>query len=91
MESKEIIFGIGIVFVLIILGIFCTKSMISGISGTESSLTKAICDQNNYCEDYEISCNGQEVVKMTPTGATIQFSESWEDPRTQEDKEILCN
>lgn len=54
------------------------------------SHTKAICDGNNYCEDYEIFCKDKKVVKMTPTGAVIQFSEDWEDPRDEEIRSNSC-
>jgi len=52
--------------------------------------TKAICDENNFCQDYEISCSNGEVVKMTPvTGAFIQHSPDWQDPRKNK-SEIVC-
>ena len=83
--------GFGMILILVVLGIFCTKNIISGLSETESSLTKAICDENNYCEDYQIVCKGKEMVGLNPTGAAVQFSEDWKDPRTQEDRKIICN
>ena len=91
MVNKVIIFEIGIIFVLAVLGVFCTKNIISGFSVSENSLTKAICNENNYCEDYEIVCTGKEIVGLNPTGAAIQFSEDWRDPRSDKDKEINCN
>ncbi len=54
------------------------------------SWTKAICDENNYCEDYEITCNKNISTKITPTGYGIQHEENWEDPRDQEMIEKLC-
>lgn len=55
------------------------------------SYTKAICDKNNYCEDYEIFCKDKKIVKMNPiTGAVIQFSEDWEDPRDEEIRNDFC-
>jgi hypothetical protein len=52
--------------------------------------TKAICNSDNYCQDYEISCYDNTFVKMTPTGAAIHFSESWRDPRTENLINKLC-
>ncbi len=52
--------------------------------------TKAICDETNYCEDYEIECNKNEVVKMTATGYSIQDKENRKDPRGEQDLEKLC-
>jgi len=53
-------------------------------------MTKAVCTEDNYCEDYEIVCKNNKVIKLTPTGAAIQFSQNWEDPRTPEKREISC-
>ena len=52
--------------------------------------TKAVCNETNYCEDYEITCQDDEVVSMNPTGAAIQFSNDWEDPRNEEIIERIC-
>ena len=42
------------------------------------SHTKAICDDQNLCQDYEIFCENNEIVKMNPiTGAVVQFPEDW--------------
>ena len=53
------------------------------------SYTKAFCNETNYCQDYEIKCDGEKIIEMAPiTGATIQLPKNWEDPR---EKENLCN
>lgn len=54
------------------------------------SHTKAICDKNNYCQDYEIVCENEKIVDMNPTGAIVQFPDEWHDPRDNETKEKLC-
>lgn len=90
MKNKITIFCLSILFLFMILGIFYIKNILLRIADKENSLTKAICDNKNYCEDYEILCKGEEVIKLTPTGAAIQFSEDWKDPRSQEEREILC-
>ena len=55
------------------------------------SLTKAICNQTNYCQDYQIICEKSKIIQLTPiTGAVAQFSEDWIDSRTDESKEIKC-
>lgn len=46
------------------------------------SYTKAICNSTNFCQDYEITCNNNEVVSKTPiSGAVIQHEQNWKDPR----------
>jgi len=58
---------------------------------SEYTYTKAICDERNYCEDNEIKCRGNKVISITPiTGAAVQFSEDWEDPRDEKEIERLC-
>lgn len=54
------------------------------------SHTKAICDENNFCEDYEIQCNGEKILSITPTGFAVQFSEDWRDLRDGETKNRMC-
>jgi len=56
------------------------------------SFTKAICTEDNYCQDYEIMCKGNKTMSMTPiTGAAVQFSENWEDPRNEETIRRFCD
>lgn len=52
--------------------------------------TKAICDDQNYCEDYEIVCEQKKVKSFTPTGMAIQNSNNWNDSRTPEQIEEMC-
>ena len=55
------------------------------------SFTKAICTTKNFCQDYEIFCKKQEVIGMSPiTGAAVQFSENWQDPRSPELRNKFC-
>jgi hypothetical protein len=71
------------------------------ISSTEANIlqesvnlhawTKAICNKDNFCQDYLIECNDQETLKITPiAGSMAQFDASWQDPRTLEQRERLC-
>jgi hypothetical protein len=56
-----------------------------------NSYTKAICDENNYCQDYHIFCKKESLIKMSPiTGAAIQFPSTWEDERDQETIDKIC-
>lgn len=54
------------------------------------SYTKAICDENNFCQDYEVACLNGEVQNIQPiSGAVIQHTSDWEDPRKNK-SEIKC-
>ena len=56
------------------------------------SYTKAICDENKYCQDYEIVCNGNEIIESKPiTGAAVQQMPDWEDPRDEKIINSFCN
>lgn len=51
--------------------------------------TKAVCSGNS-CQDFLITCSGDEFVEMEPLTGLVSFSDSWEDPRSLEDREKLC-
>ena len=84
-----------VILLLITISIFLIYSNISkknltGKAVTDyHTLTKAICNETNYCQDYEISCNGKQVISLNPiTGAAVQKSENWEDPRNKSEREL---
>ncbi len=54
------------------------------------SFTKAICDVENFCGDYEVLCKNKEIVGIKLTGATIQFPLDWKDPRSEESRNKTC-
>ena len=92
--NKLIIFVL--VFLLLILTIFLFyTSSNTNITGNIAigyhTLTKAQCNETNFCQDYLISCNGKNLISMKPiTGATIQNSLDWTDPRTESEISELC-
>ncbi|MFH1365175.1 MAG: hypothetical protein ABIH28_01155 [archaeon] len=91
MKRNLIFLALGMLFILAVLGTLLIKSAFAEPSEPKSVITKAICDENNYCEDYEIACEGNSTVGLTPTGSAVQFSEDWEDPRTEEQRQIACD
>lgn len=69
---------------------FGTKNQIEDLEYTHSH-TKAFCTENNFCQDYEIFCKNQDVISISPiTGAAVQFSKDWEDPRDKEIRDKFC-
>jgi hypothetical protein len=55
------------------------------------SFTKAICTENNFCQDYQIFCKEKRAVLVSPiTGAVVQFSQDWKDPRSEEFRNKIC-
>lgn len=83
-----------IVIMSIAITLFFFNNPITGkvIGVRDYTHTKAICDDENYCQDHIIKCSGEKVISITPiTGAVVQFDKDWEDPRTKEQIEKLCD
>ena len=83
-----------LIILLIGIGLFISLNnlLFTGriIEGQDFHLsTIAICNETNYCEDYEIECNGNKTTKITATGFSIQHNKDWGDPRGEQ-KENLC-
>jgi len=88
-----------IIILIIIAGFFFLNRIITGnvIQEQQNSsnnlhmYTKALCNDSNYCQDNEITCQGNQTVSVSPiTGAVIQHEKDWQDPRNESDKDKLC-
>lgn len=93
MNKQKIIILISILILITIAGILFlnTQKIITGeIIKDKYSFTKAICNETNYCEDYEIVCENGKMVSLNPTGSAIQHEQEWKDPRNKELIERLC-
>src|SRR3989344_3330757 len=66
-----------------------TGQVISPLSNTHS-YTKAICNSENFCQDYEIFCKNDEPINIKFTGAAVQFPDNWQDQRNQEKIDGFC-
>ncbi|GBE19407.1 MAG TPA: hypothetical protein ENG87_03190 [Candidatus Pacearchaeota archaeon] len=63
----------------------------SAIEDFQYSYTKAICNETNFCQDYEIVCKGNGLVRQTPvTGAFLQQDAGWKDPRDKDAIKKIC-
>ena len=81
----------------ILVGTFFVNFINANIAGNaiknnfDYSFTKAVCDDKNFCQDYIIKCQNNKTLEMSPiTGAAIQFSSSWKDPRNKDAIEKKC-
>ena len=93
MGKVKIVFLSTAILVLVAILIYFVFSLSQITGGTIQNYytyTKAVCDETNYCEDYEITCQDDKLVRMNPTGAVIQFSNDWKDPRDEERIERIC-
>jgi len=89
--KKINIIGLIVVIILILSLIFISSYNLSLTSVPyDKSLTKAVCTDNHYCQDYELTCKNNKIIKLTPTGAAVQFSQDWEDPRSLEKRNLSC-
>jgi hypothetical protein len=52
--------------------------------------TKAICDDGNFCVDYEVTCQDGLVVHLEKTAFSAQYESDWVDPRSPELKNGWC-
>lgn len=55
-----------------------------------SAWTKAVCNEENYCLDIQITCNEDRVIDVKPTGEGAYFPDDWEDPRPVEMIQKWC-
>ena len=61
------------------------------ISPSEHSYTRAMCDENNYCQDYKIDCYNGRIIRIQQIiGASVQHLPEWKDPRENTSIEDLC-
>jgi len=99
MEIKSS-FWIYILLILCLIGLVLISTFSSKITNKiiekinpaqEKAFTKAVCNESNHCEDYEIICEQKKVKSFTPTGMMIQNPSDWEDSRTPEQIEEMCD
>jgi len=96
--KKSIILAIGLIVILILFTTFLLALTTSNSSNyllisypNIFSHTKAICDSGNFCQDYEILCENNKMVKINPiTGASVQFSPNWKDQRDEKSIKNIC-
>ena len=89
--SKIIIIS-STIFILIIISLFLFLPNNDSDNKTTgySIWTKAICNAT-YCQDYEITCENDQMIGMEAiTGAVMEISDDWSDPRTPKQINQLC-
>ena len=83
-----------IIILLLIAGVLLVIALKNTITSatiqeSQKAYTKAICNESNFCQDYYIICQGEKLISRNPiTGATIQHSENWTDPRNESSEEL---
>jgi hypothetical protein len=93
---KKLSIAILVLVIILLLSsvLFFNKSFTGNTIKTDEKdymYTKAICNSSNFCQDHEITCQGNKTVSIKPiTGAVIQNPRDWEDPRAKEDRERMC-
>ena len=87
---SRIILLIFIIGVLSISFIFAKSLTSKSNYEYDYSWTKAICNET-HCQDYEIVCKNKKIIDQNPiTGAVIEISEDWTDPRDEEFRDKFC-
>lgn len=93
MKNNDILKVLVIVILLVGVALVYFWTGITGavVFDNTTYYTKAICDDENFCQDYEIYCEGDVFVEMIPIdGAVVQHDWDWIDPRGEEMKLELC-
>ncbi len=68
-----------------------TGDAISNSNKEQYIHTKALCNNTNYCQDYQITCSGNQTLSIKPiTGSAVQYSENWQDPRETGQRTLTC-
>ncbi|MBS3087600.1 hypothetical protein J4226_03305 [Candidatus Pacearchaeota archaeon] len=86
-SDDKILIGVGVVLLIVIvyfgLGFGeTTGEVVVGVNESNGHHTVAVCDENNYCRDFEVVCENGTLVEMTAIeGADYQHGEDWVDPR----------
>ena len=55
-----------------------------------STWTKAVCNEENYCLDIQITCSEDRIIDIKPTGEGAYFPDDWQDPRPVEMIQKWC-
>ncbi|MBS3093695.1 hypothetical protein J4456_03905 [Candidatus Pacearchaeota archaeon] len=89
--NRLIVIGL-IIMLFLITGLFLLLNYAGTLTGkaisSEYAVTKAICNETNFCQDYIITCENSSVISLEPiTGAVIQHEKDWKDLRKNKD---LC-
>jgi len=88
--KKKIILLIVMVILIILSYFVIQKYHLTGNSIRDPYIhTKAICNESNFCQDYEIVCQSDKLIaKSEITGAFVQQDSNWQDPRENKN---LCD
>ena len=94
MGRKIAIFFVILAIILVLGALFFMLFLAGNITGKsiiyEHSYTRALCNDTNYCRDYEVVCSGRNLISLNPTGYSVQLPVGWEDPRNNKNLENLC-
>lgn len=87
---RKLYFLIAVVLILAATGFFyfSDKIVTGEIVAGSYTFTKAVCNET-HCQDYEVYCEKDKLVKQTPLTGAVLMPEEWEDPR--ETSEIVCD
>ena len=91
--KKKILLAIFILIIIagIIIFFFLQKSITGEVVRDTYSFTKAICNGSNFCQDYEIVCEGNRTISRSPlSGAVVQHNLEWKDPREEKFRDKEC-
>ncbi len=96
-KNMKKILIITIITILIALAFFAGFYLNKGLTAqvvnvpeNNYTFTKAVCEDNK-CVDVRISCKGDSLTNIELISDVQEFSPNWVDPRTEEEKNKLCD
>lgn len=79
---RKLLIGMGIVLLVAGLSFGFFRGGVTGEVVLGEYHTQAICNATNFCQDFKIYCDGENVVALvTVEGATTWNDDNWTDPR----------
>ena len=75
------------------LGAGVTGAAVQALSDKENATqlyawTTALCGTDSRCIDVLVSCNGTQILNVTPISGLVAHDDFWEDPRGEITKEL---
>ena len=74
-----VLLAASILFLLTQITFTPTANVVQG--NNKSTWTTAICNENNECADYLVSCENGQVTGMKSVSAIVKMSDNWQDTR----------
>ena len=95
MKKKTLKILISLLILVLILAIYLVVFQVNftgnAVKNYSLSFTKAFCDENKNCRDYEITCKGKNLISMNPIGYAVKIDNPNAPKLNSTNTENLCD